>query len=75
MQGAHNETVRDGKSDDLGVIAKSKQRHTANPLFWNILQLSRLSAIFCRDPRISEAGKYRRINNLAAVTKKIIFDV
>jgi hypothetical protein len=42
----------------------------ANPLFIKILRISPLPAIFCADPSISMVGKYGRINNLAASTKK-----
>jgi hypothetical protein len=41
-----------------------------NPLFVNILRISPLPAIFCGDHLLSKLGKYRRINNLAASTKK-----
>ncbi len=47
----------------------------ANSLFWNILQVSRLSAIFCRDRRISKAGKSGRIKNLAASAQKKLIDM
>src|ERR1700693_5916397 len=51
-------------------MAKSQRLDAANSLFWKILQVSRLSAIFCRDRRISKAAKSGRINNLAGLAQK-----
>jgi hypothetical protein len=60
-----------GMMGTMGIGEGSIRRdQAANPLFVNILRTSPLPAIFCADPSISRVGKYRRINNLAASTKK-----
>jgi hypothetical protein len=69
---AHNGTVRRRISNDLAVTdgGLHQREETANPLFWNILRVSRLFAIFCAHQGISELGKCRRIRNLAASAPK-----
>jgi hypothetical protein len=65
--------VRSGKSGGVSAMAKSKR--PANSLFWKILPVSRLSAIFYGSQGISKLGKSGRINNLAALAQKKLIDM
>jgi len=66
--------VRSRISNDVAVT-EGRLHHPENAakfLFWNILPVSRLFAIFCGCQGVSRLGKYCRIKNLASSTKKII---
>jgi hypothetical protein len=62
--------VRSGRSGDVSVMAKSKR--PANSLFWKILPVSPLSAIFYRVQGVSRSDKSSRIKNLAELAQKKI---